>query len=138
MCSGIKTSIIVDGGHMAGCERGYLCTVCGQDVEEITDSALYIRYVMGDVAWDQLNSAPETHLRCDKTLAQFIVDSSFESVICDGMFAKEQLDPDFVKSEEERVTTAYRRLRAVAGTNLAIADYPLAPVIARRDSGMTD
>ncbi len=25
---------------MAGCERGYLCTVCGEEVEEITDSVL--------------------------------------------------------------------------------------------------
>ena len=69
---------------MAGCERGYLCTVCGQDVEEITDSVLYLRYVMGDVEWDQLNRAPETHIRCDKTLAQFIVDESFEAVRLDG------------------------------------------------------
>ena len=74
---------------MAGCERGYLCTVCGQDVEEITDSVLYLRYVMGDVEWDQLNRAPETHIRCDKTLAQFIVDESFERVSCAGVFAKQ-------------------------------------------------
>ena len=40
---------------MAGCERGYLCTVCGQDVEEITDSDLYLRYVLGEVEWDSLN-----------------------------------------------------------------------------------
>ena len=39
---------------MAGCERGYLCTVCGQDVEEITDSVLYLRYVLGEVEWEEL------------------------------------------------------------------------------------
>jgi hypothetical protein len=117
---------------MAGCEQGYLCTVCGQDVEEITDSALYLRYVLGDVAWEQLNRAPETHIRCDKTLAQFIVDASFEPVTCDGVFAKDQLDPDFVRGEEERVTSAYLRLRSVAGTELPIAEYPLPDVIARR------
>ncbi len=38
---------------------------------------------------------------------------------CAGVFAKEQLDPEFVKSEEERVTSAYLRLRAVAATEPA-------------------
>ena len=123
---------------MAGCERGYLCTVCGGDVEEITDSVLYLRYVMGDVDWDQLNRAPETHIRCDKTLAQFIVDASFETVRCDGVFAKDQIDPEFVKVEEERVTSAYQRLRVLAATGLPIAEYPLPHVIARRESGMTE
>lgn len=120
---------------MAGCERGYLCTVCGQDVEEITDSVLYLRYVMGEVAWDQLNRAPETHIRCDTTLAQFIVDASFESVTCVGAFAKEHLDPAYVNDEEQRVTAAYLRLRALAATSLPISDYPLPHVIAVRDAG---
>ena len=61
---------------MAGCERGYLCTVCGDDVEEITDSVLYLRYVLGEVAWDDLNRSPETHIRCDPILAQFMCRNS--------------------------------------------------------------
>ena len=32
---------------MAKCEEGYLCEVCGQDVAEITESDLYLRYVIG-------------------------------------------------------------------------------------------
>ena len=120
---------------MAGCERGYLCAVCGQDVEEISDSALYLRYVMGDVEWDLLNRAPECHICCDPILAQFIVDSSFEPINCAGAFAKGQLDPEFVKAEEERVTVAYLRLRELAAANLPIAAYPLPHVIARRESG---
>jgi hypothetical protein len=118
---------------MAGCERGYLCTVCGHDVEEITDSMLYLRYVMGEVEWDHLNRAPETHIRCDRSLAQFIVDESFPPVTADGAFAKAQLDPEFVKIEEERVTRAYIRLCQVARANVSIADYPLAEVIALRE-----
>ena len=58
-------------------------------------------------------------------LAQFIVDDSFEPVRCDGAFAKAQLDPEFVKSEEDRVTRGYLRLRELAATNLPIAEYPL-------------
>jgi hypothetical protein len=119
---------------MAGCERGYLCTVCGQDVEEISDSVLYLRYVMGEVEWDLLNRAPESHIRCHPILAQFIVDASFEPMSCEGAFAKDQLDLDFVKNEEERVTLAYLRLRELSATNLPIAEYPLPHVIARRES----
>ena len=121
---------------MAGCERGYLCTVCGQDVEEISDSVLYLRYVMGEVEWDLLNRAPESHIRCYPILAQFIVDASFEPMICAGAFGKDQLDSEFVKSEEERVTVAYLRLRELAATNPPIAEYPLPHVIARRESGL--
>ena len=110
---------------MAGCERGYLCTVCGADVEEITDSVLYLRYVLGEVAWDDLDRSPESHIRCDPILAQFIVAEDFEPVNANGVFSKAALDPDFVRAEESRVTSGFLRLRAVAGTNLAIAEYPL-------------
>ena len=86
---------------MAGCERGYLCTVCGEEVEEIIDSDLYLRYVLGEAEWDELNRAPERHIRCDPVLAQFIVDSSFEPVSCAGAFSKSHLDPEFVQERRE-------------------------------------
>ena len=119
---------------MAGCERGYLCTVCGAEVEEITDSDLYLRYVLGEAKWDELNRAAERHIRCNSVLAQFIVDKSFEPVISAGAFAKTHLDPEFVRNEENRVTTAYLRLQELVTNNLPIADYPLPDVIARRRS----
>jgi hypothetical protein len=120
---------------MAGCERGYLCAVCGQDVEEITDSELYLRYVLGEVEWDQLNRAPERHIRCNSILAQFIVDASFEPVCATGAFAKIHLDPEFVRNEEERVTRGYHRLRELATTDLPMAEYPLDRETARRRPG---
>lgn len=46
---------------MAGCERGYLCTVCGREVEEITESDLYLRYVLGEAEWDELNRCRKAH-----------------------------------------------------------------------------
>jgi hypothetical protein len=119
---------------MAGCERGYLCAVCGEEVEEITDSDLYLRYVLGETEWDELNRAPERHIRCNPVLAQFVVHSSFEPVHCAGAFSKIHLDPEFVSSEENRVTAAFLRLHEVASANVAIADYPLHDVIARRQS----
>ena len=34
---------------MARCDQGYLCEVCGAEVEEITESDLYLAYVLGEV-----------------------------------------------------------------------------------------
>jgi len=118
---------------MARCERGYLCTVCGDDVEEITDSVLYLRYVLGEVGWEDLDRAPETHIRCDPILAQFIVSDAFEPVKVDGDFSKDGLDPEFVRTEETRVTSGFLRLREVVAANLPIAEYPLSQVDARQD-----
>ena len=110
---------------MAVCEQGYLCTVCGEDVEEITDSVLYLRYVLGEVAWDDLNRAPEKHIRCDAVMAQFIVSDLFPPVEVDGVFSKAGLDPEFVRTEEVRVTRGFLRLREVVAANLPIYEYPL-------------
>ncbi len=119
---------------MAGCERGYLCTVCGQEVEEITDSDLYLRYVLGEVEWEVLHKFPERHIRCDPILAQFIVDDRFSPVEVDGVFSKEHLDAAFVKAEEGRVTRGYSRLHEVASAGLPIGEYPLPEVRSRRDN----
>ncbi|MCS6977525.1 MAG: hypothetical protein NZM31_11035 [Gemmatales bacterium] len=110
---------------MARCDRGYLCDVCGQQVEEITDSDLYLAYVLGLVPVERLPFHPERHIRCNPARAQFIVDPEFPPVVCDGPFAKEQLDPEFVAEEEARVTRAWRRLHEVRRLRLPIDDYPL-------------
>ena len=65
---------------MAKCEQGYLCEVCGAEVEGITESDLYLRYVLGEVDPGWLPVSPERHLRCNPALAQYIVDASFEKV----------------------------------------------------------
>jgi hypothetical protein len=113
---------------MARCETGYLCGVCGAEVEEITDSDLYLRYVLGEVPPEQLHILPEHHIRCNPALAQYIVDSGFEPVPCEGAFAKETLDPQFVAVEEQRVTRAWRRLQELPGSGLPILEYPLPEV----------
>src|SRR6266702_3579405 len=95
---------------MARCEQGYLCEVCGQDVGEITESDLYLRYVLGEVPPEELHLRRERHIRCHPELAQYIVDPAFEPVPCEGFFAKETLDSQYVSEEEARVTRAWRRL----------------------------
>lgn len=110
---------------MAHCEQGYLCEVCGEEVQGIRESDLYLRYIIGEVPVRQLLSAPERHLRCNPTLAQFIVDPDFPAVVVEGPFDKRELDPAEVASRETLVTRGFRRLREVAKERMSIQDYPL-------------
>jgi hypothetical protein len=110
---------------MARCEQGYLCEVCGQEVGEITESDLYLRYVLGEVPPEQLHILPERHIRCNPALAQYIVDPAFEPMRCEGVFAKELMDHDFVAAEEARVTRGWRRLQELPHLGIPIIDYPL-------------
>jgi hypothetical protein len=114
---------------MAKCEQGYLCEVCGQEVAEITESDLYLRYVLGEVPPEKLHLLPERHLRCNPTLAQFIVDPAFVPVRCEGPFAKDQLDPAYVAEQEAQVTRGWRRLQELPKLGLPITEYPLPEVI---------
>jgi len=113
---------------MSRCEQGYRCDVCGQDVEEIVDSDLYLRYVLGEVPPDQLLNTPERHIRCNPAMAQYIVDSAFQPVRCEGPFGKESLDPAFVAEQEARVTRGWRRLQELPKLGLTIEEYPLPEV----------
>lgn len=113
---------------MARCEQGYLCDVCGEDVEALTDSDLYLRYVIGEVPPEKLHILRERHIRCNPSLAQFIVDSRFPPVPCAGPFAKEQLDPAYVAEQEARVTRGWQRLLEVPNLGVPIGEYPLPEV----------
>ncbi|MBI3821226.1 MAG: hypothetical protein HY289_00935 [Planctomycetes bacterium] len=116
---------------MAACDTGYICDVCGKDVEAITESDLYLRYVMGEVNPLALPQQRERHIRCNPAMAQYIVDPSFEPVTCDSMFAKVNLDAEFVRQQEELVTRAWRRLQDLPTLGLAIPEYPLPEVLDR-------
>lgn len=113
---------------MAKCEEGYLCDVCGKDVEDITESDLYLRYVIGLVDPETLHTTRERHIRCNPSLAQFIVADDFPPLEVPGDFDKRRLDPVFVSFREDLVTRGWRRLREVAQLDLAIIDYPLPEV----------
>jgi hypothetical protein len=111
------------------CEQGYLCDVCGQDVEQIIDSDLYLRYILGEVSPLALPNLAERHIRCNPAAAQYIVDAAFPPVRCEGIFAKDQLDPAFVAAEETRITRAWRRLQEIPALGIPITEYPLPEVI---------
>jgi hypothetical protein len=113
---------------MAKCEEGYLCDVCGSDVEEITDSDLYLRFVIGMLDPETLHTTRERHIRCNPVLAQFIVDDDFVPLTVEGDFDKRLLDPAYVRQRESLVTRGYRRLREIAHLDLPIIDYPLPEV----------
>lgn len=120
---------------MAKCEEGYLCDVCGGDVEDLTDSDLYLRYVIGLIDPETLHTTRERHIRCNPALGQFIVDDSFPAVTAPGDFNKRRLDPAFVREREELVTRGWRRLKELAQLDLAIIDYPLPEVRERLARG---
>ncbi|OJW22650.1 MAG: hypothetical protein BGO49_01320 [Planctomycetales bacterium 71-10] len=111
---------------MAHCDQGYLCAVCGGEVEHLLESDLYLRYVLGEVDPESLHRSPERHLRCNPALSQFIVHDSFAAAVADGPFAKAGLDPSYVADEEARVTAGYLRLVELAGrAGASILEYPL-------------
>jgi hypothetical protein len=113
---------------LAKCEEGYLCDVCGGDVETITESDLYLRFVIGMVDPETLHTTSERHIRCNPALAQFIMDSEFPPVVLDGDFDKRKLDKMFCQQREELVTRGWRRLREIEGQELSILEYPLPEV----------
>lgn len=113
------------------CDTGYMCDVCGRDVEAIVDSDLYLRYIMGDVPPLQLPKQRERHIRCNPALSQYIVEDGFEPIVCAGIFAKANLDVEFVREQEALVTRAWRRLQAIPTLGVAIPEYPLPEVLER-------
>jgi hypothetical protein len=115
---------------MAKCEEGYLCEVCGRDVENITDSDLYLRYVIGLVDPEVLHTSRERHICCNPSLAQFIVANDFRPVVVEGPFDKRQLDPSFARERETLVTRGWQRLKELVNVD-KIIDYPLPEVRAR-------
>jgi hypothetical protein len=122
---------------MARCETGYLCDVCGGDVENITDSDLYLRYILGEIPPEKLHAVRERHIRCNPALAQFILDAGFPPVTCAGAFAKEFLDAEFVAQEESRVTRGWRRLQEIPALGIPLTEYPLPEVrLAHRQAAL--
>jgi hypothetical protein len=101
-------------------------------VAEIVDSDLYLRYVIGLIEPEVLHTSRERHIRCNPTLAQFIVDEQFEPVHASGAFDKRQLDAAYVRQQETLVTRGWRRLKELqGGAETAIINYPLPEVRAR-------
>jgi hypothetical protein len=120
---------------MARCEEGYLCDVCGGDVENIWESDLYLRYVIGQVDPETLHTTRERHIRCNPTLAQFIVHADFPPLAVEGTFDKRDLDPAYVREHERLVTRGWQRLKELAHIEgLSLLEYPLPEVRERMRS----
>ena len=112
---------------MARCDQGYLCAVCGEEVKRLIDSSLYLQYVLGWVATDQLQTTPDVHLRCNPGLAQFIDTQEFDPpVVCQGDFDRNRLDSTFTAQRTQLVTQGYLRLRQLQrDRDRPIDQYPL-------------
>ena len=121
---------------MAKCEEGYRCEVCGQDVANITDSDLYLRYVIGMLDPEVLHTTAERHIRCNPALAQFIVAEEFEPILVEGPFDKRTLDTESVQARERLITLGWRRLQEIAQSGeISVLDYPLPEVRERLQRG---
>jgi hypothetical protein len=110
---------------MAGCDEGYICEVCGEAVDEIVDSDLYLRFILGLVPFATLTQTPERHIRCNPVQAQFIVADGFDPVIVEGPFDKRELDAEDVARQNQQVTLAWQRLQEVSGSGLPVEEYPI-------------
>jgi hypothetical protein len=96
---------------MAKCEEGYLCEVCGGDVERLRESALYLQFIIGWIDPETLHTRRECHLTCAPGLAQFIDDPRFETpVVVEGEFARQHLDSQFASQRAALVTRGFQRL----------------------------
>lgn len=120
---------------MAKCDEGYICHVCGKDVENVLQSDLYLRYIIGEVDPELLHTIPERHIRCNPTLAQFIIADDFEAVVVAGEFGKSKLDSDYVTTQEALVTRGWKRLKELkAMSDVSILEFPLPEVIERNSN----
>ena len=113
---------------MARCDEGYLCEVCGEEVEDITESDLYLRFVLGEVDPETLHVSPERHIRCNPTFAQFIVDDDVRAGRGRRPVFEIRAGPGVrPPSEEARVTAGYRRLQEIFRTTREMPDHRVPP-----------
>lgn len=110
---------------MASCDEGYDCAVCGKHVEDMRESSLYLRYIVGEISLSALAAAQEAHLACNPFVAQFIDDEAFPVVVYEGPFSKSELPREEVDRMTDLYTGGWRRLLEVFGSGLPIQDYPL-------------
>ncbi|MEO2016064.1 MAG: hypothetical protein ABGZ53_17015 [Fuerstiella sp.] len=112
---------------MVKCDQGYLCEICGEEVELIGDSDLYLRYVTGQIDSRELLASPERHIRCNAVVAQFIADPNFEVVEVEGPFSKSEMDRGYVAKQETLITRGWQRLQELAeiADTLPVSEYPL-------------
>jgi len=114
---------------MAKCDQGYLCRVCGEEVEKLSQSELYLRFVIGEIDPETLHLSGECHLQCNPVLAQFIDDPRFSNATKPRIgFRAEDLDPDYAQARRDLVTRGYRRLLEIQSNRKAfphVQDYPL-------------
>lgn len=96
-------------------------------MENIRESDLYLRFVIGEIASKQLLAAPERHLRCNPVTAQFIEHHDFQPVVVEGDFDKRLFDDDYVSQRSALITRGWLRLQELAelAQTVPLPDYPL-------------
>lgn len=112
---------------MARCDQGYICEVCGDEVGDIRDSDLYLRYVIGEVPVRELLATRERHIRCNPVAAQFIVHEDFAPVFVEGDFDRRLFEPSDMQPRIDLMTRGWLRLQELAeqAQSIPLPEYPL-------------
>ena len=79
-------------------------------------------------------------IRCNPTLAQFIVAEEFAAVQVESEFQKSELDAEYVRQQEQLVTRGWNRLQEVAHLKgeVSVLELPLPEVIERMQKSTGD
>ena len=118
---------------MAKCDEGYRCEVCGRDVEAITESDLYLRFVLGEVPLEMIHRLPERHILCNPGVGPVHRRPRLSAGVSATVpSARLHLDPAYVREEED---ARHPRLAAVASDPDVGADDCGVPV--ERHAGQT-
>lgn len=121
---------------MAECDQGYHCRICGDYVESIVDSEIYLRYVFRDLLFEDLSSVHEAHIWCNGNLAQYITDPRFDKPIhVDPEHDKAGKDPQECRFIERLITRAWQRLQTLPESGLDVTQYPLEDVVSPEELG---
>ena len=82
------------------------------------------------IATELLHAEPERHIRCNPTLAQFIVAEDFAAIHVEGDFDKSQLDQAHVRKRESLITRGWNRLKEIRSLGeVSILEFPLPEAI---------
>ena len=115
---------------MAKCDEGYLCDVCGQDVAELTDSDLYLRYIVGMLDPEVLHTTPERHIRCNPRSPSTSSPTTSSRSSSKARSTSARSTRATSREREALLTRGWRRLNEVVRLGVPIIEYPLPEVLA--------
>ena len=117
---------------MAKCDEGYLCDVCGQDVAELTDSDLYLRYIIGLLDPEVLHTTKRAPHPLQPDARPVHRRRRFRAGRRRRPVRQTPARPQRSSANRKRlITRGWHRLKEVASLGIPIIEYPLPEVLAK-------